>query len=103
MKTRGIEVEAGYLLHKGVNDIPDAIWARVKHEASKQQALDELKADWKAMVEPEHGPGRVYAEHTLFREYVRRLYGPQTVWPWTDGWTEDLVDEYPTQAKAVAA
>lgn len=94
MGTQGIDIHSGYLVHRGMHDVPDAFWARIKHEASKKQLSDELQADMTWSLEPK-GAIRTRAEHSALRWWVRRLVGEPPVWPWEAGWTHELVDSWP--------
>lgn len=82
--------------------VPDAFWARLKHEVMRQGLVDEFKA-----AEAEAGANENKhndAERALFSTWFRRLGFPRTpgaydapqLWPWARGWTEDKADAYLT-------
>lgn len=94
MKTQGIEIHDGYLVHRGVNDIPEPFWSRLKHAASKRQLADRLSADYGAWSQEPRGSRRIMAEHLFFKAWVSALFGGAGLWPWERGWTDELVDAY---------
>jgi hypothetical protein len=92
MKTRGIVILDGSLILPVYRSVPDAFWARLKHEIQKRYLVDEFKADRDAegMLD-----GFVWEkEERLFRRWVERLGLASEPWPWERGWTEELVDSY---------
>jgi hypothetical protein len=110
MKTRGIVVgENGYLIFPDKQIVPPAFWSRLKHEAAKAGALDELTAEYREARDRVHAErekgwtstaDEFDAEARFYRRWVERLHGAQDVWPWTRGWSEPLVDAYPLAAAA---
>lgn len=117
MKTRGLEVVCGYLVgFEADRAIPRQFWHRLKAELSRRHLLDEFAADYraeKAAVHAQWAESVAYStraedwarEERLFRRWVERVVGPQAIWPWERGWTEELVDSYlePVEAKREAA
>jgi hypothetical protein len=92
MKTRGVEVVAGSIVLPVYRSVPDAFWARLKHEIQKRCLVDEFKADHAQEAKRD---GSVWdREERLFRRWVERLGLASEPWPWQRGWTEDLVDSY---------
>jgi hypothetical protein len=107
MKIRGIDVHCGLLVFLDRQTVPPAFWARLKHEAAKAKLLDALADDYRAErakveAERQYGWQTVHdefdAEQKFYRRWVERLHGPQDVWPWSRGWTDEMVDAYPVTA-----
>jgi hypothetical protein len=113
MKTKGVEVWMGYLaigFRRGNDEwtpaggfVPDAFWARMKHEVMRQGCVDEFKAEEAEAKAQATRDGE--SERRLFRVWYARLGFPRMpgeyeaqLWPWSRGWTEDRVDLYLTNA-----
>jgi hypothetical protein len=92
MKTRGVEVVAGSIVLPVYRSVPDAFWARLKHEIQKRCLVDEFKAD--SAAEKQQDDSVWDREERLFRRWVERLGLASEPWPWQRGWTEELVDSY---------
>jgi hypothetical protein len=87
--------------------VPVPFWNRLKHAISRSMLVEQYQAeyeleshqirearqrlDWTISQEHER-------EELLFGRWVERLFGPQELWPWSRGWTEEMVDAYLTQA-----
>ena len=110
MKTQGLNVVDGYLVLVPHLAVPVQFWNRLKHEITKRGLLEELAADYRrerdAVVARREGcvgwEGRDEdwsREERLFRRWTERGCGPQSLWPWERGWTEEAVDAYLTDAK----
>jgi hypothetical protein len=93
--------------------IPPPLWTAVLAEVERQgltlvyrKAFAEdlakveegraLNLRWSSLDEHE-------AEERLFRRVVEKVYGPQTIWPWQEGWTQELADSYPVREARRAA
>ena len=111
MKTRGVQVESGYLLVSPGRAVPDALWSRLKHRAQLVGQLEEFTDDYRASrlqalaTMPGFPSQKLQhfsdAEQVLFQRWVNRLAvelpvndDAEPLWPWSRGWTEDLVDSY---------
>jgi hypothetical protein len=105
MKTRGIEVVCGYLVIPFGRGVPEAFWGRLKHAMTKAALLDAFRADYLSERECvrlariategwESATQEADREEALFRRWVEKAVGPQELWPWSRGWTEELVDSY---------
>jgi hypothetical protein len=89
--------------------VPPPLWAfvlaeveRVGLTADYRRAYDagnakvqEARSDRRHTILDEHE-----AEESLFQRVVERVYGPQTLWPWQRGWTQEIADAYPVANRA---
>jgi hypothetical protein len=107
MKTRGIVVESGYLCAESRTAawglVPAPLWNRLKHAAQRAGLLEAFDRDAEPAREAQR-QNDYAAERRLFEDWHLRLgfiapaghYPGQELWPWTRGWTEELVDSYLT-------
>lgn len=116
MKTQGVAVVSGFVVPEWSQvgrGVPDPFWARLKHHIARAGLVDAYQADRLAERErmlasvPSY-PSEKYvhtaeAEERLFRRWTERVVGPQALWPWERGWTEELVDSFLVAPAARAA
>ena len=120
MKTRGLVVVSGYVAAESnaaagswEGIVPIQFWNRLKSAIQRLGLVDEFKRDRGDQAQW-HGSVSAYGrEQRLFARWVRRCgltvqpghFEGQELWPWTRGWTEELVDSYLSAfaAKAEAA
>ena len=108
MKTRGLQIVEGYVMPETPQygrGVPDQFWNRLKAHITKACLVDAYREDyqrervgvlasvvacegWSALVE------YAEAEERLFRRWTERVVGPQSLWPWERGWTDEFVDSY---------
>jgi hypothetical protein len=118
MNTLGLAVSEGYLHgldpdnSAGYGAIPLQFWHRLKHQLGLRRQLDAFRADYVKTRDAITATGwdsytdGLLAEEALFERWVVALglvlpaghYG-DTLWPWSRGWTEDLIDSYLTTPK----
>lgn len=106
MKTRGLQVLDGALVASEFGfAVPRQFWHRLKAELMRRHLLEEFQAEYRrerAEVQARWADSTSYPsrhedwqrEERLFRRWVERCFGPQQIWPWERGWTEELVDSY---------
>lgn len=115
MKTQGIQVECGFLVFAAAQcqAVPPQFWARLKFALTKAGQFDAFTQDFQAENQAIRD-ARTNAqwstrlsednrERALFRLWVERVVGPQTLWPWQRGWAPELVDSYLETPAARAA
>lgn len=115
MKTRGIDIVEGWIVVAYGRGIPDPFWARLKHHVLAAGLVDAYREDYTAKradvlasmprFPSERDVHTACAEERLFRCWAERVAGPQALWPWERGWTEDLVDGFlssPAKAREAA-
>lgn len=115
MKTQGVRLVAGSIVLPFPQAVPPAFWSRLKHAVDRAALRAEFVAEyelenfqvrkareaitgWNAGLDSDR-------EAAMFQRWVERVVGPQALWPWQRGWTEQLVDEYlqaPVRAGAAA-
>ena len=115
MKTQGLQVTEGFLVFPAWQVVPDQFWHRLKHALTKAGVIEDFRMDYRrenatvALERKLNGwtSSQRFAEfdreRDLFRRWVERVIGPQTLWPWQRGWTEELVDSYLEAKEARAA
>jgi hypothetical protein len=110
MTTKGVEVwDQGYLAagwrradgswQPTPTVVPDAFWSRLKARITKAGRMAEFKADDETLRATLTGHD---VEIAMFRWWVVKLgvqlpeghYPGEKLWPWSRGWTEDVVDSY---------
>jgi hypothetical protein len=115
MNTLGLAVSDGYVHgaeltnSAGYGAIPLQFWHRLKHQLGLKNQLGAFRMDYattrdaiKETVWDSYTDG-LLAEQALFTRWVHALgttlpeshYGGE-LWPWSRGWTEDLIDSYLT-------
>jgi len=119
MKTRGLEIHAGYLVPSRLPDgkpsmggsfVPDQFWGRLKHALDRTGLRTEYLAEYGAARDRFVAQGdardrhvEATAEMALFKRWTLRVIGPQRLWPWERGWTEADVDGYLMASPSVDA
>ena len=79
--------------------VPDALWGRVRHLVGLAGRLEEFKADSAALKERLDGRE---VEIVMFRTWIGKLgveipaghYPGELLWPWSRGWTQEILDSY---------
>jgi hypothetical protein len=95
------------------HSVPPPLWAAVLAEVERQGLTADYRRAFSAdLAKVEEGRtlnlrwsslDEHEAEERLFLRVVEKVYGPQAIWPWQEGWTQELADSYPVREVRRAA